>query len=302
MARPAAPKEDNRQEMVADAPLPASRPNGRLSSIKHSDLPFGNSRRYRPSDETTNDSCDWAKISLPLKNTLLEADARILEAAYQKRFEEAALPDLDIAVHEAIPAVEVPPPEEHPLEIGEIHAPAHVSPGAQVGLAFPKEPPRRGSKDHLAFMRSQACLICQKTPADAHHLKFAQPRALGRKVSDEFTVPLCRSHHLSLHRQGDERAWWANLQISPFRLPRNFGMRVPSIQRTEHQLLHRRRIRCRRREVNEWSCQPSPIAVGKPLAASVRGALSAASAPAGREHSRPRTPVPYSPCRSSQFA
>lgn len=53
------------------------------------------------------------------------------------------------------------------------------------------------------------------TPADADHLKFAQPRSLGRKVSDEFTAPLCRSHHQSLHPHGDERAWWTNLQISP---------------------------------------------------------------------------------------
>jgi hypothetical protein len=30
----------------------------------------------------------------------------------------------------------------------------------------------------------QACLICGGRPADAHHLRFAQHRALGRKVSD----------------------------------------------------------------------------------------------------------------------
>ncbi|MBR0904561.1 ERF family protein [Bradyrhizobium liaoningense] len=158
----------------------------------------------------------WAKITLPLKNTLLEADARVLEAAYQKRFEEAALPDIYLADQRPASAVEHSLHEEHPMETtDDIHAPASACPREQVGLAFPKEPPRRRSKDHLAFIRSQGCLVCQKIPADAHHLKFAQPRTLGRKVSDEFTVPLCRSHHQSLHRHGDERAWWANLQISP---------------------------------------------------------------------------------------
>jgi hypothetical protein len=58
-------------------------------------------------------------------------------------------------------------------------------------------------------------MICKQSPSDAHHLKFAQPRALGRKVSDQYTVPLCRSHHQALHRHGNERAWWANLKISP---------------------------------------------------------------------------------------
>ena len=53
--------------------------------------------------------------------------------------------------------------------------------------------------------------ICKRTPVDAHHLKFAQPRALGRKVSDDFTVPLCRSRHQALHRQGNEIAWWADM-------------------------------------------------------------------------------------------
>ncbi|MCP3391774.1 ERF family protein [Bradyrhizobium sp. CCGB12] len=158
----------------------------------------------------------WAKITLPLKNTLLAADARVLEAAYQKRFEEAALPDIYLADQRPVSAVEPTLADEYPLEIiNDVHASANASPEEHVGLAFPKEAPRRRSKDHLAFIRSQGCLVCQKTPADAHHLKFAQPRTLGRKVSDEFTVPLCRSHHQSLHRHGNERAWWTNLQIAP---------------------------------------------------------------------------------------
>jgi membrane-bound lytic murein transglycosylase B len=58
-------------------------------------------------------------------------------------------------------------------------------------------------------------VVCQRQPCDAHHLRFAQGRALGRKVSDEFTVPMCRDHHNELHRHGNEMAWWANLKISP---------------------------------------------------------------------------------------
>jgi hypothetical protein len=28
-------------------------------------------------------------------------------------------------------------------------------------------------------------------------------------------VPLCRPHHQQLHHHGNEKAWWADLQISP---------------------------------------------------------------------------------------
>jgi hypothetical protein len=79
---------------------------------------------------------------------------------------------------------------------------------------------RRRSKLHLAFVASQPCLICQRSPCDAHHLKFAQARSLGRKVSDEFTVPLCRDHHHELHRHGNEMAWWANQQMAPMETAR----------------------------------------------------------------------------------
>src|SRR5262245_29400451 len=42
-----------------------------------------------------------------------------------------------------------------------------------------------------------------------------RPPALSRRVSDEFTVPLCRLHHRALHRRGDEAAWWAEVQLDP---------------------------------------------------------------------------------------
>jgi hypothetical protein len=65
------------------------------------------------------------------------------------------------------------------------------------------------------FVAQQACLICGRKPCDAHHLRFAQSRALGRKVSDEFTVPLCRGHHREVHRYGDEAKWWGEAGIDP---------------------------------------------------------------------------------------
>jgi hypothetical protein len=74
---------------------------------------------------------------------------------------------------------------------------------------------RLRDKDHRRFVLRQPCLVCGRVPSDAHHLTFAQPRALGRRVSDEFTVPVCRVHHRELHRSGDEAAWWRRLSIDP---------------------------------------------------------------------------------------
>jgi hypothetical protein len=77
------------------------------------------------------------------------------------------------------------------------------------------EPRRHRDKAHLKFVASQPCLVCERSPADAHHLRFTQPRAMGLKVSDEFTVPLCRAHHRDNHRFGDEQAWWSKQAIDP---------------------------------------------------------------------------------------
>jgi hypothetical protein len=77
------------------------------------------------------------------------------------------------------------------------------------------EPRRYRDRAHLEFVASQACLRCGRQPCEAHHLRFVQPRALGRKVSDEFAVPLCRTHHREVHRHGDEAAWWQSAGINP---------------------------------------------------------------------------------------
>jgi hypothetical protein len=81
-------------------------------------------------------------------------------------------------------------------------------------LALPS-PRRIRDRDHVKSVAKQPCLVCGRRPADAHHLRFAQSPALGRKVSDEFTVPLCRGHHREVHRCGDEAAWWKKTGVDP---------------------------------------------------------------------------------------
>lgn len=81
---------------------------------------------------------------------------------------------------------------------------------------------RRRDKIHLRFVAAQPCLVCGRSPSDPHHLQFVQPRAMGSKVSDEFTVPLCRIHHRELHRFGDEMTWWRKIGIKPVEIAQKF--------------------------------------------------------------------------------
>jgi DNA recombination protein Rad52 len=73
-------------------------------------------------------------------------------------------------------------------------------------------PRRYRDKHHLAYVASQPCLLCGRRPSDAHHLRFTQSRAMGLKVSDEYTVPLCRTHHRQLHQSGNETEWWNTVE------------------------------------------------------------------------------------------
>ena len=82
------------------------------------------------------------------------------------------------------------------------------------------EPKRIRDKAHLKFVASKSCLVCGRQPSDPHHLRFAQPRAIGMKVSDEYTVPLCRGHHQQLHQTGDELSWWQERKINALEVAR----------------------------------------------------------------------------------
>jgi hypothetical protein len=158
----------------------------------------------------------WAQKAMAAKNTLLAVDSGVVEAAFLARMTELAKEGA------FVPDVNAPLTSVHPENSGvgsEVGLPARVNnavawPIDKAALTL-SEPRRYRDRAHLRFVSAQPCLICGRRPSDAHHLRFAQPRALGRRVSDEYTVPLCRSHHRALHRYGDEAAWWEADKVDP---------------------------------------------------------------------------------------
>jgi hypothetical protein len=103
-------------------------------------------------------------------------------------------------------------------------------------LALP-EPRRVRDRDHVRFVARHPCLLCGRQPSDPHHLRFTQSRALGRKVSDEFTVPLCRGHHREVHRCGDEAAWWRKAGIDPTAVARTLWLETHPLPTGPNHLL-----------------------------------------------------------------
>jgi hypothetical protein len=92
------------------------------------------------------------------------------------------------------------------------------------------EPRRYRDKDHLRFIAAQPCTVCGRQPCEPHHLRFAQARALGRKVSDEFTVPPCRVHHREVHSKDDERGWWTVANIDPMPIALGFWQHTRGVR------------------------------------------------------------------------
>ena len=154
----------------------------------------------------------WVQRSLPIKNTLTAADATAVERAFAER-----LSGFDQAQSDPLPA----PKDERrqfPMDGSQTASvPSQSSRPKSESDARPLLPKsiRLRDKEHCKFVANQPCVVCGRVPSDPHHLRFAQPRALGRKVRDEFTVPLCRVHHRELHRRGDEAAWWQAIKIDP---------------------------------------------------------------------------------------
>ena len=151
----------------------------------------------------------WAHKSLADKNKLTAADALAVEEAFQARLEA-----LGVGSAHPSQAAELPTAYE-PIETTPKPKSRRRSHAIEKSVLAIPEPRRVRDRDHVRSVAQHPCLICGRRPADAHHLRFAQSKALGRKVSDEFTVPLCRGHHREVHRCGDEAAWWSATGVDP---------------------------------------------------------------------------------------
>lgn len=154
---------------------------------------------------SADDAATWARDALPAKNSLTELGATLVEEAFEQKVS-------------ALVAAESSSSAAGQAQVGDESAPALVPSvpalSGETTLAIAK-PRRYRNKDHLRYVARQACLICGRQPSDPHPLRYAQPRALGRKASDEFTVPLCRVYHREVHRVGNEQAWWQAAGIDP---------------------------------------------------------------------------------------
>ncbi len=151
----------------------------------------------------------WAHRCLPEKNRLTAADAQGVEEAFQTKLATLATNTAEVPER-----AQSEPATPHTQDPGTRTNRARSKGIDKGGLTWP-EPRRVRDRDHVKSVSKHPCLICGRLPSDAHHLQFAQSRALGSKVSDEFTVPLCRGHHREVHRFGDEAAWWRNAGINP---------------------------------------------------------------------------------------
>ena len=160
-----------------------------------------------------DDAAIWAHRCLGEKNKLTAPDSRCVEESFQGRLTTLAASSLDLP--ETIPARPVaPPPDSNDRDQGTRKGGRRTRPVDKTALTLP-ESRRVRDRNHVRSVAKHPCLICGRLPSDAHHLRFAQNRALGRKVSDEFTVPLCRGHHREAHRCGDEAGWWKKAGVDP---------------------------------------------------------------------------------------
>jgi hypothetical protein len=150
---------------------------------------------------STEEAAHWAHRVLASKNSLVLTHAEQVELAFQLKLSALMTDQPTIA--------------EQPKALRRARRGRDRATSVNETVLTLPVLRRIRDREHVKSVAKQPCLVCGRRPADAHHLRFAQSPALGRKVSDEFTVPLCRGHHREVHRCGEEPSWWDKLGIDP---------------------------------------------------------------------------------------
>jgi hypothetical protein len=170
---------------------------------------------------SADEAAAWAHRNLPAKNTLTANDAQIVEERFQARLapindQETAAPSSNEGRDQSVASkTKTDDGVDGNANTAQRASKTTGKRSREVAVGPLGKTVRLRDKDHRKFVMRQACLVCGRTPSDPHHLRFTQPRSLGRTVSDEFLVPICRLHHRELHRSGDEAVWWQKLNIDP---------------------------------------------------------------------------------------
>ncbi len=170
--------------------------------------------------QSADEAADWVHKNLPAKNALTPPDADLVEASFREKLAAIkSAPTTGQEQTQSTPPLGSAPSVEEPslASMADPTARPTTAPRAATirRRRVAAKTIRLRDKEHCKFVTTQPCVVCGRTPTEAHHIRFAQPRALGRKVSDEYTVPVCRLHHRDLHGYGDEASWWAAVSIDP---------------------------------------------------------------------------------------
>jgi hypothetical protein len=217
------PRSDHRSQSIRDAAVAARardsaklrvRSGGPVLTSDQSALLRERLLGQLAAINSSDEAALWARQNLSAKNTLTAGDTRIVEEEFQTRVstigdrEGRSKASDPVSVRNVMPAGRPDADSQRTSKVS--GKPPGNSPVRPLGKTV-----RLRDKEHRRFVLRQACLVCGRVPSDPHHLTFTQPRALGRRVSDEFIVPVCRIHHRELHRSGDEAAWWRKFNIDP---------------------------------------------------------------------------------------
>jgi hypothetical protein len=219
------------KKLVADEPLSVpltARQKAKVIGLPRIVLDADQSKALRdqlvaePVDlKSADGAADWVHKNMPLKNALTTADAQAVEACFRERLDTIERGQVGDAASIAIAtapntiATRGDEPDPAQRQAGGVLEGAALQPTIVQRRRPGAKTIRLRDKEHCKFVAAQPCVVCGRTPPEAHHIRFAQPRALNRKVSDEYTVPVCRLHHRELHRYGDEASWWAAVNIDP---------------------------------------------------------------------------------------